>query len=246
MKSRRKSPSTALFDGRRFLVVYSGVVTAVFALTVLMGLTGPGARNASFDEIEVERINVVEPDGTLRLVLSSKARFPGLIFEGTEYEHPNRSTGGMLFFNDEGTETGGLIFGGAADSTGKVSSYGHLSFDQYEQDQVITLNATESGDLRKAAVSVWDRPDWSMEELIRLVEGTPEVERDSVLSAFFAGREGAHPRMYLGKSQNGSVSLRLNDPEGRERLIVEVAPDGTPALRFLDENGEEVARLPAS
>lgn len=51
--------------------------------------------------------------------------------------------------------------------------------------------------------------------------------------------------MYLGKSQNGSVSLRLNDHEGRERLIVEVAPDGTPALRFLDENGEEHARLPA-
>lgn len=227
----------------RFLAVYSGVLTVVFALTVLTGMISP--QRTSLDEIDVERINIVEPDGTLRLVLASKARFPGLVFSGTEYEHPNRSTGGILFFNDEGTETGGLIFGGEADSTGKVTSYGHFSFDQYEQDQVITLNATESGELKKAAVSVWDRPDWSMEELIQLVERTSDVERDSVLSEFFASRESGRPRMYLGKSQNGSVSLRLNDPEGRERLIVEVAPDGTPALRFLDENGDEVARLPS-
>jgi hypothetical protein len=139
-----------------------------------------------------------------------------------------------------------MIFGGATDEDGKVSAYGHLSFDQYEQDQVITLNATEGGGLRKAGMSVWDRPDYSTEEVIQLVERTSGAERDSALSEFFASHESAQPRMYLGKSQNGSVSLRLNDNEGRERLIVEVAPDGAPALRFLDENGEEVARLPTA
>lgn len=218
-------------------------------MTVLTGMGGDGgdgSEQAVFDVIDVERINIVEPDGTLRLVLSSKARFPGLILRGEEYEHPNRNTGGMLFFNDEGTETGGLIFGGAKDENGEVSSFGHLSFDKYEQDQVVTFNTSQSGDLVKGGVSVWDRPDWSMVELMQLLEETPETERDSTLSAFFGSRDSAEPRLYLGKSQDGSVSLRLNDAEGRERLVVEVSAEGAAVLRFLDENGEETARFPAA
>ena len=230
---------------RGFLPVYAGVLTAVFALSVITGFTRP--RSASFDTIDVERINVREPDGTLRLVLSSKAKFPGLYFEGTEYEHPNRSTAGILFFNDEGTEQGGLIYGGETDADGNVSAYGHLSFDQYEQDQVLYLETADSDSLHKAGISVWDRPDWSTRELMELdlrVRGQPDSVRRAAFREFFASRESAHPRMYIGKSQSGAVSVRLNDPEGRERLILEVAPDGAPALRMLDAEGSEVARFP--
>lgn len=231
--------------GHRFFAIYSACLTAVLVLTVSTGFAGN--RTQSFEEIAVQRINVVEPDGTVRLVLSSKALFPGILIKGAEYEHPSRSTAGILFFNDEGTEQGGLIFGGAKDADGNVSAFGHLSFDQYEQDQVLTFNASEDGGNRKAGLSVWDRPNYSIEELIQLVERTktlPEEEQEVELSEFFAERESAHPRLYLGKSHNGSVSLRLNDDEGRERLILEVAADGTPALRVLDQAGEEVARFP--
>ena len=233
-------------DSRRFLMVYSGVLTAVFALTVFTGTAK--SRKTSFEEIDVQRINVVEPDGTIRLVLSSKALFPGILFKGKEYPHPNRKTAGILFFNDEGTENGGLTFGGAKDASGKVSAYGHLSFDQYNQDQVFTLDASEDGGNRKVGVSVWDRPDYSIEELIVLTErvkNLPESEQKAEISKFLAGRESAYPRLYLGKSHNGSVSLRLNDRQGRERLVMEVAPDGAPAVRFLDQDGKEVARFPA-
>ncbi len=237
----------ALLDNRRLLVVYSGALTTIFALTVVTGFARP--RDASFTELDVQRINVVEPDGTVRLVLSSKALFPGILFKGMEYEHPSRKTAGILFFNDEGTEQGGLIFGGAKNADGNVSAFGHLSFDQYEQDQVLTFNASEDGGNRKAGMSVWDRPDYSIEELIQLVERTktlPKAEQQAELSSFFAGRDSAHPRLYLGKSDNGAVSLRLNDGEGRERLILEVAPDGTPVLRMLDPEGQEIARFPAA
>jgi hypothetical protein len=94
-------------SGQRLLMIYSGVLTLVFAGTVLMGATS-NARHATFDEITVHRINVVEPDGTLRMVISDRARFPGAIFHGKEYKHP-RPAAGMLFFNDEGTEDGGLV-----------------------------------------------------------------------------------------------------------------------------------------
>jgi hypothetical protein len=49
-------------SSRRFLAVYSGLLTLVFAVTVLAGFTR-WSENASFDQITVRRINVVKPDG---------------------------------------------------------------------------------------------------------------------------------------------------------------------------------------
>lgn len=73
----------------------------------------PG-QHTQFDVIQVHRIDVVEPDGTLRMVISNKNRLPPVIVKGKE--HPEfgepRPQAGMLFYNDEGSENGGLIFGG--------------------------------------------------------------------------------------------------------------------------------------
>jgi hypothetical protein len=121
-----------LTRGSTLLAFYAGVVTSALGFLLLSGF-GPQKPGPKFDEIEVHRINVVEPDGTLRMVISNKAAFPGAIIRGKEYPHAERKTAGMLFFNDEGTENGGLIFGGSKDKGGHVESYGHLSFDQYEQ-----------------------------------------------------------------------------------------------------------------
>lgn len=66
-------------SGQRLLMIYSGVLTLVFAGTVLMGATS-GTRRATFDEITVHRVNVVEPDGTLRMVISNATNSPGTFF----------------------------------------------------------------------------------------------------------------------------------------------------------------------
>src|SRR5215472_2091605 len=113
---------------QRFLTIYSGVLTCVFAVTVLSG-AATKSKPTSFDEINVRRINFVDPNGTVRLILSNKTDAPGLIIRGKEYPHPDRKTAGVIFFDDEGTENGGLIFGGSKSKDGKVQSYGHLSFD---------------------------------------------------------------------------------------------------------------------
>ena len=234
-----------LINGNRLLAVYSGALTLALVFITLTG--AQKSRKTSFEEIDVQRINVVEPDGTIRLVLSSKALFPGIIFKKKEYPHPNRKTAGILFFNEEGTENGGLTFGGEKDKNGKVSAYGHLSFDQYDQDQVLVINASEEGGSRKARISMWDRPEYSIGELLGLqgrLKNMPEEQQKAEYSKFFAQRENAQPRLFLGKSDNGSVSLRLNDKQGRERLILEVTPDGAPVVRLLDQNGQETGRLP--
>ena len=118
----------------RFLAVYSGVLTIVFAVTLLTGLAESRQRQ-KFAEIDVERINVVEPDGALRMVISNKASFPGIIIKGKETPHPDRKTAGMPS-TMKVRRTVADYLGGSKDAAGKVSSYGHLSFDRYEQDQV--------------------------------------------------------------------------------------------------------------
>ncbi len=64
----------------RYLVAYSFVVTLAFIGAVVYGV-----RAASPDKVktlDIERLNIVEPDGTLRLVISNRARFPGAIIRG--------------------------------------------------------------------------------------------------------------------------------------------------------------------
>lgn len=232
---------------QRFLMIYSGVLTVVFAF-VMLGGSRPADKKASFEEIDVKRINVIEPDGTLRLVISDKAHLPGIIIKGKEYPHPNRKTAGVLFFDEEGTENGGLSFGGMKDKDGKVESSGHLSFDQYMQDQVFTIDAEESEGKRQSRLAIVDRPDYPITELIEAQQRIlklPAEQREAEWHKFFAGRQQARQRLYLGRSGDHSVSLRLKDTEGRDRIIIMVAPDGSPKLQFLDDQGKVVSELPS-
>jgi hypothetical protein len=46
----------------------------------------------------------------------------------------------MLFCNNEGSENGGLAFGGHKNAKGEiVDSVGSLSFDKYDASQVVQL-----------------------------------------------------------------------------------------------------------
>src|SRR5579872_3822414 len=72
----------------KILVVYSTVVTTLLAIFVLTGFAAP--RISRFDEIDVQRINVRESDGTLRMVISNQARLPGVIERGKEHPKADR------------------------------------------------------------------------------------------------------------------------------------------------------------
>jgi len=236
----------SFFGSQRFLAIYSGVLTVLFGITVLEGFAP--AKQTRFDEITVQRINIVEPDGTLRMVIADKARFPGIILKGQEHPHPNRSTAGMLFFNDEATENGGLTFGGMKEKNGATSSYGHLSFDEYEQDQVFTIDAGQQGERHRSALTVVDNANYPIGELIAVtdrIRGLPQEEQQKEIAKFVANHGRPHQRLYLGKSDDRSVALRLKDTEGRDRIVIQVAADGSPVIRFLDEKGAIVSELPA-
>lgn len=235
-----------VFGNQRFLAIYSGILTIAFGLTIFLGATE--AKKTSFEEITVRRINVVEPDGTLRMVISSKGDFPGIIIKGKESPHPSRKTGGILFFNDEGTENGGLTWSGSKAADGTVTSSGHLSFDQYMQDQDLTLDFGQRGDKRSEAIAFIDRPDYSIEELLALLQKTkdlPDAQKKAELDKFVQTHGGPKQRAYFGRDPDRSVALKLKDTEGRDRIVIQVAADGTPILKFLDDKGTVLSQLPA-
>lgn len=237
-----------LFSNPRFLAIYSGVLTITFAATLLAGFAEQH-RKQRFGEIDVERINVVEPDGTLRMVISNKASFPGIIIKGKETPHPGRQSAGMLFFNDEATENGGLLFGGSKDATGKVESYGHLSFDRYEQDQVFSIDAEEENGARTSELRMIDQPDHPIMQDIEAaarIAKLPEDQQAAAREKYRAGTPHSETRIVLARSDDHSVALRLKDVQGRDRIVVRVAPDGTPMLQFLDANGKVTKELSGS
>jgi hypothetical protein len=122
----------------RFLAIYSGVVTLVFAVTVLGGFAA--MRDPKFGNITARRIDIVEPDGTVRLTISNRADFPGGWIHKKESPRPDRrDAAGMLFMSEEGTEQGGLIWGAGQLPDGTVENHGHLSLDQYEENQIFAL-----------------------------------------------------------------------------------------------------------
>jgi hypothetical protein len=199
-----------------------------------------GDRKVVFTELDVQRINVREPDGTLRMTISNTATAPGLIFKGKEHAFPNRQAAGILFFNDEGTENGGLLFGGAKKGR-NASSGGHLSFDQYEQDQVISLDQTEEYGRRRAGLTFFDRPATPLPlellEKMNTPEGDAEFEKLKEAGGF------GYPRLFIGKTENRASTVILRDAKGLARLKLTVTPAGAASIEFIDESGKIVRRI---
>jgi hypothetical protein len=214
---------------------FAGVVALGGALMLL------GAAPASrFGVIEAGRINIREPDGTLRMVISSAAMAPGIIVKGHEQPHPSRAAAGMIFFNDEGTENGGLIFGGRAGG-GAASGYGSLTFDRYEQDQVVQIVQDEEGGTRRSGLQVFDRPEARMD--------FPAIARAGGLSgaaqkqAFAAAHVGGVTRGFVGRDEAGDAEVALRDAHGAVRLVLKVTADGAASLAFLDGAGRVVRTI---
>src|SRR3954466_9377293 len=183
-----------------FLLFYSGLVTALM-IGALIERVSTAPRVQRIDELDVQRVNLREADGTLRLVIANRSRLPGVIVKGKEHAAVDRPQAGMLFYNDEGSEAGGLIFSGRQDANGRVENAGgSLSFDQYGGNQIVQL------------IGVHDATDHIVGLLVS------DTDR--------AGNR----RVFVGNEENGTARVAVMDRKGRTRVSLEVAPDGTPAL----------------
>ena len=202
----------------RILVVYSTVMTTLLAAFTLAGpaIARGQSKVQQFDELDVHRINVREADGTLRMVISNHARLPGVIVRGKENPPVDRPYAGMLFYNDEGTENGGLVFGGHRNENNEVVDAGvALSFDRYgATSQFVQLAGVQD----------------SKNHIVGLTLSETEPT-------------GNRRRLFIGHDREGVASVSLMDRSGRKRIVLQVTPDGTPSIVFLDADGKVVNQL---
>src|SRR5262249_52278543 len=126
-----------------------------FALGALCVILISATQRPHFEEIDVERINVVEKDGTLRMTLSNGARMPDPVIGGKAYplRSGSKSRAGIIFFNSEGNENGGLTFSGTSKGQGEA-----LTFDQTNQDEAVTLGYAGSDREHAGSLDILDRP----------------------------------------------------------------------------------------
>lgn len=233
--------------GRLALIAVGFIMGAAAPTALVMADSGPP--KGVFDEINVKRLNIVEPDGKYRLVLANSERFPGLFMEGKEYKHHSRDGGGMLFFNDEGDEVGGLTFGSKTVGTDRRAS-GSLMFDQYKQDQTVGIQYNEANGKRSAGLRVWDRPDWSIKPLMEMSaraaaapdEASRNLIRDEMRAYAMAQGGAGAERVFAGKTSDDAI-VRIADKSGQSRLLLKVGADGEPSIEFLDPAGKVVKRI---
>jgi hypothetical protein len=234
-----------------FLTISLGLVRGDFGLHRVSASEQRDSRHPDFDQITVHRINVVEPDGTPRLIISDKAEFAGEYYHGKELSRSDRqNSAGMLFLNDEGTENGGMIFGGCKSKDGTLHSFGHLSFDEYEQDQTLSLDANQDGQERSSSYQINDNTTTLLTPEVfsayETVHAMPEgPEKQKAMAAVVARYPvKLHARASIERDPDKSAALRLRDPEGRTRILLRVTADGTPTMQFLDASGKVLHHWP--
>lgn len=213
--------------------------------------------NQRFTEIDVERINIIEKDGTVKMMLTNVDRFPNgtTTINNRPTTEDRKKRSGMLFFNEDGMECGGFIYDGAKDKDGHSSGLS-LTYDQYDGDQVMQLLTQDyqEGDKRMVSSSLAfnDRPAKEsqiktaaiMKELDALRKTDPKEMQRKLKEYEQQELVGGVPRVLLGKTRSQNNGLFLFDNQGKPRAMFYVDKDNNAKLDFLDDKGAVITSFP--
>src|SRR6266487_1268866 len=173
-----------------------------------------------FDVITAERINIVDADGKPRLVITNPARFPDAAIRGKSYKRSIGDNAGMLFYDVDGTETGGLVTATAA-----WGRYAALIFDYTNPStDGVGIFRIESADGKtySAGLSVIDRRPHALAEN----QNSQGVERAKL------------------ETKDGNAELVISDTEGKPHILLGVDRANTPRLEIRDAEGNVKHRFP--
>src|SRR5215813_1541457 len=120
------------------LLLICVVVLFVATASLVVNCFFPILPQQRFRVLSAERINILEKNGILKAALSNSAGFN----EGQRREQGGVTFSGLMFYNEEGQETGGLVYRGKTIAGGQDADVS-LTFDQYNQDQVVYLHHEE-------------------------------------------------------------------------------------------------------
>lgn len=230
----------------RLLQAYAAISLAAMTFLAVAALGQPSGAQ-KMDELTLQRLNIVDANGTLRLVIANRDRMHPGVMDGVTINRP-RPVAGLIFFNDQGDEMGGLAYSGE-EKDGERRASALLAFDQLKQDQTVAVSYSEANGQRTAGLQVWDRSETRLSELIKKLNAANAIqdaaEREKAVKAARATAPPGPRRVFVGKNADRSAAVSLADADGRPRLLLKVDADGAASIEFLDENGKTVQRMPA-
>jgi hypothetical protein len=231
-----------------FLKAYAVASTLLFGLVFLTAAQPAPPQKGRFAEIDAERINILQPDGKLALVLANDQRLPGPIVGGREIKSGRRAAG-ILFFNGKGDESGGLTYA-SREKDAAYEAGGHFSFDQYNNDQVVFLSYQDNGKSRGTGLYVVDRPVKptvaDLLEMRRAIEVATGEERTRLERQMREAKERGDfgtQRVFVGSADRTAMG-RLRDTAGRDRIRLVVDSENVARIEILDEKGAVVHSIP--
>ncbi len=196
----------------RWLKVYAAATTLALGAVALTGAKAPTR------ELSVERINIVDPSGGLRMVLANAERFPLPRLGGKEYPRAV-SPAGIVFYDAKGNEIGGVAMTDA--KQGRVSA---LAFDYPNYDALgLVTRVSADGKSALSGFQINSRPPPELDVL----QASKVVQR----------RIAIH-------NENENAEILLADPQGRERIRLRVDPQGNARIEVLDAQGKVTFSAP--
>ena len=200
--------------------------------------------------LDAQQINIREKDGTLKAVLSNSEGFSKI----GESRRQGVPFSGLMFYNQEGDEEGGLVFSGKAIPGGQDADV-TLTFDQYRQDQNIYLHHEEHKDARMRSIddglTIISRPDQSQvkEEytLYAAMDKLSGEERDALrLKSLQEGKISTR-RLFVGDRRGvkdntpyDDAGIFIKNRWGRDSIKLYVDYDNKPHLEVYDQLGKSV------
>lgn len=192
-------------------------------------------------EINVEKLNICEPNGEVKMTLFNSQNIPSLILEYEDLLPGHRSKdgiSGIMFYNNEGDECGGLIYGSGKDEDGKPNMGMSLTFDKYKQDQVVQLHLSKNGEQQRYGFSIYDRPDHSVKESLETLRAfNKEEDQDKKKELLSKLRENNNQRIFVGSGLDGTPGVSLFDKHGKEKIKIFVDDNDNPVIKV---NGKEI------
>ena len=237
---------TELSRLRREVRVLKLIVVSVLMLGACASLapaSPPAAPTTqTFEEITVQRINVRDANGTMRMVIANHDRAPGPVIDPDKGEEADRVGGngaGIVFYNEEGSENGALYHDG--EQVG-------ISIDRRDQDQTLVLAYGEQDGKYESGMIVYERPDYPHQETMAKVAkiralDDADARRKEMRALQDAGAFGTY-RMFVGRDEHGAASVSMADRQQRTRLTISVDASGEPRIEFLDTAGKPTYVLP--
>ena len=235
---------------RQIRVLQAAVIVLSIAICVLaVNLVRPLIPSQRFRVIEAERIEIRDRGGSLRAALSNAAGFT----EGQRAQQPEGARiAGLMFYNEEGQEAGGLVYLGKSIGGGQDAEAA-LTFDQYRQDQTVYLHHEEHRDAKGARIedglSVLARPDWTAAKeeygIYDRLDKLPAAEQDQArLEALKAGKVSTG-RLFVGVKrgvdENGPYDdggVFVKNKWGRAVIKLYVDYDNRPHFEVYDPLGK--------